>query len=99
MLRPALISALSALLALASAPARAGETCIADWSVASAVVKKEGLATVEQLLQMAKKSVAGSIIRTTLCHDDGAFVYRIVVKDAKGQLKTINVDARKLFAR
>lgn len=82
-----------------TAPVLGDQTCHADWSVAAAVVKKEGLATVEQLLQLAKKAGAGDIVRTTLCQGDGAFVYRIVVKDAKGQLKTLNVDARKPFGR
>ncbi len=87
------------LLAGASVPARAGETCISDWSVAAGVVRKEGLATVEQLLQLAKKSGTGAIVRTTLCEDGGSYVYRIVVKDGQGALKTISVDARKPFAR
>jgi hypothetical protein len=83
----------------AAAPAQAGETCIDDWSVAAGVVRKEGLATVEQLSQLAKKSGVGDIVRTTLCEGAGAFTYRIVVRDGKGQLKSLTVDARKPFTR
>lgn len=99
--RAPLIAVILATLAMgAPAAVRAGgETCIADWSVAAGVVRKEGLITVEQLLQLAKKSGAGDIVRTTLCEGGGSFVYRIVVKDGKGQLKSIVVDARKPFAR
>lgn len=89
----------SLILVGAVTPGRAGETCFADWSVAAPVVKKEGLATVEQLSQLAKSSGSGDIVRTTLCQDDGRFTYKIVVKDAKGQLKSLSVDARKPFAR
>ncbi len=87
------------IVAGAVTSAHAGESCFADWSVAAPVVKKEGLATVEQLSQLAKSSGSGDIVRTTLCQDKGDFTYRIVVKDGKGQLKTLNVDARKPFAR
>ncbi|MEQ1712665.1 MAG: hypothetical protein ABL908_14865 [Hyphomicrobium sp.] len=86
-------------VAAATASARAGETCMADWSVAASVVRKEGLTTVEQLLKLAHKSGAGDIVRTTLCEDGGTYVYRLVVKDRNGQLKTLTVDARKPFAR
>lgn len=87
------------LFATATASARAAETCMADWSVAAAVVRKEGLTTVEQLMKLAHKSGAGDIVRTTLCEDAGTFVYRLVVKDRNGQLKSLTVDARKPFAR
>jgi uncharacterized membrane protein YkoI len=80
-------------------PAGAGETCIADWSVAAGVVRKEGLATVEQLSQLARSSGAGEIVKTTLCEGEGSYRYRIVVKDGKGQLKSLVVDAKKPFAR
>lgn len=83
----------------ASAVARAGETCMADWSVAASIVRKEGLTTVEQLIKLAASSGAGSIIRTTLCDTDGKYVYRIVIKGDDGKLKTMIVDARKPFAR
>ncbi len=42
-------------VAAATATARAGETCMADWSLAASVVRKEGLATVEQLSKLAHK--------------------------------------------
>ncbi len=86
-------------VAAASAAARAGETCMNDWSVAAVVVRKEGLTTVEQLTKLAAKSGAGNIIRTTLCDVDGTYVYRIVLKEENGKLKSMTVDARKPFAR
>lgn len=82
-----------------SVAAEAGDACFADWSVAAGVVKKEGLATVEHLSSLAKTAGTGDIVRTTLCEENGRFVYRIVVKDGKGQLKSLTVDARKPFAR
>lgn len=100
MTRVLLIAALAcSQVAAAAAAARAGETCMADWSVAASIVRKEGLTTVEQLIKLAAKSGAGSIVRTTLCEADGTFVYRIVLKDDDGKLKTMTVDARKPFAR
>ena len=93
------VAAVLSHAAAAIAPARAGETCMTDWSLAAAVVRKEGLTTVEQLSKLAHKSGAGDIVRTTLCEDGGTYVYRLVVKDRNGQLKSLTVDARKPFAR
>lgn len=99
MTRVLIIAAAFSLHAAATVSAHAGETCMADWSQAASVVRKEGLTTVEQLLKLAHKSGAGDIVRTTLCEDAGTYVYRLVVKDRNGQLKTLTVDARKPFAR
>lgn len=98
--RAAIIAvALVGLAGSTAVAAQAGEQCIDDWSIAASVVRKEGLATVEQLSQLAQKTGAGHIVRTTLCRGEGAFVYRIVVKDGKGQLRSLIVDARKPFGR
>lgn len=88
-----------ALAVTSAAPAGAAESCFADWSVAAPIVKTEGLATVEQLSQLARSSGSGEIVKTTLCRSDAGYVYRVVLKDGKGQLKTLSVDARKPFAR
>lgn len=93
------IPLIAALAMSQVAAARAGETCMADWSVAASIVRKEGLTTVEQLINLANKSGTGSIVRTTLCETDGNYVYRIVVKQDNGKLKSMTVDARKPFAR
>ncbi len=94
-------SFIAVLLAAAcgSVPAHAAETCTGDWSVAAPLVKKEGLATVEQLSHLARSTGAGDIVRTMLCQDNGTFTYRLVVRDAKGQLRSVSTDARKPFGR
>lgn len=95
----AIIAILPAFAGPLAGPAGAGETCFTDWSVAAPLVKKEGLATVEQLSQQARATGTGDIVRTTLCQDGSSFSYRIVVRDGKGQLKSLVVDARKPFQR
>jgi hypothetical protein len=93
---PRLIAAVTSLT-LASATANAD--CIADWSIAAPIVRKEGLATVEVLSQLAHDKIAGSIVRTTLCEESGGFVYRLIVRDHKGHLTNHTVDARAPFGR
>jgi len=100
---PRIGSGLAVLLAATAlmgrgAPAGAG-SCIADWSVAAPIVKKEGLVTVEQLSSLARSHLEGSIVKTTLCEEKGGYVFRLVVRGANGQLRSVTVDARTPFGR
>ncbi len=83
------------LLACASTAARAA--CIADWSIAAPIVHKEKLATVEVLARLAQGQIAGSIVKTTLCEENGGFVYRLVIREPAGRLVNRTVDARLPF--
>ena len=87
------------LLLIAAAYLPAGADCIPDWSLAAPIVHREKLATVEALSRMAAGQLPGSIIKTTLCEQDGAFVYRLVLRDEQGHLTNHTVDARTPFAR
>jgi len=74
--------------------------CITDWSIAAPIVHKEKLATVETLSRIAADELAGSsIVRTTLCEENGSFVYRILMRDDRGRLSARVVDARVPFGR
>ncbi len=88
------------LVSFGGAASTGGGACIADWSVAAPIVHKEKLVTVEALSRIAADKISGSVIvRTALCEDNGAFFYRIVMRDAHGRLSTHSVDARVPFAR
>lgn len=82
-------------LTLVAPAAHAGEIdCLADWSRAAAIVKREGLFAIERLIDLAAIMFDGAIVRTTLCKDGERYVYRIVVRDRRGQLSRHAVDAR-----
>ena len=84
-------------LALPISPASA-EDCLADWSVAAPIVKREGLVTVEALSVLVRKHHKSDIVKASLCDGGaGAFAYRLVVRGASGQLRTVVVDAREPF--
>ena len=68
--------------------------CLPDWSAASIVVKAEGLVTVEQLAKLAATRVRGEIVRTALCEDKSGYVYKLLVREGSGQVKTIIVNAK-----
>ena len=90
------------LLAATLAPLAAfgqSEPCFADWSAAGAVVKSEGLVTVDQLTKLARSKLGGEVVRTTLCESKGGYVYKLVMREPSGQLNTITVDAKKPFER
>lgn len=76
--------------------ALAGE-CFADWSVASPIVKKEGLLSVEELTPLVKRRMNGDVVKVTLCQEGSGYVFRLVIKDGSGNLKTVTVDAKNPF--
>ena len=39
-------------------------------------------------------AVNGDIVKSTLCKDGDDYIYKLVVRDSGGQLKTVVVDAR-----
>jgi len=90
------IVAASMLLALAPLPAHAGG-CYADWSEAAPVVMKEGLTTIEALAKTARGKLSGDIVKTTLCEENGSFVYRLLIREQAGRLVNRTVDARLPF--
>lgn len=91
---------LAALLVATATQGRAAPGgCYADWSVAAPIVRKEGLATVETLARRARAKISGDIVKTTLCKENGGFVYRLLIRDAGGRLSNKTVDARAPFGR
>lgn len=73
--------------------------CYADWSVAAPIVRKQGLTTVETLWKLAQSKIFGEIVRTTLCEENGTFIYQLLVRDPNGRLVNKKVDARQPFKR
>jgi uncharacterized membrane protein YkoI len=91
---------LTALSAVSAAARADGTRCFATWSEADTVARREALVAVEQVSTLARSSLSGAeVVKSTLCEEGGRYVYRLVVREAKGQLKTINVDARHPFAK
>lgn len=83
-----------ALLAtLALTGAAKAETCYADWGAAAEIVKQFNLITVEQLSKADAGQLGGQIIKTSLCKDGDDYIYKIVVRDTKGRLKTVVMGA------
>lgn len=88
------------VLVSAIATDRAGAVnCYADWSVAAPIVRKQGLTTVETLWKLAQSKIFGEIVRTTLCEENGGFIYQLLVRDPNGRLVNKKVDARRPFKR
>lgn len=73
--------------------------CFASWSEAAPIVKREGLATIERVSRLARDRAAGEIVNGKLCHDSGRYIYRLVVRETNGPLKSLTVDARDPFTR
>ncbi len=81
------------MIGLGMALPAAHADCLADWGAAAAVVRANGLQTVEQLAKTSPQQLKGQIIQATLCEDGGRYVYRLVVRDRSGQMKNVVIDA------
>ncbi len=88
-----------AVVLTASAPMALArdKTCIERWSDAAPVVAAERLVNVEELTAKAPKKLGGSIVKATLCESNGSYTYILVLRTAKGKLKSVTVDARDPF--
>jgi hypothetical protein len=88
-------SLLLATVAFACPPAHAAG-CYSDWSEAAPIVHK-GLTTIETLAKSARGRLSGDIVKTTLCEENGGFVYRLLIREPAGRLVNRTVDARLSF--
>ncbi len=69
--------------------------CWADWSEAAVIVRRETLMPVERVSKLASaKHPGATVIKVTLCEEHSKFVYRLVLRDRQGQLKSELLDAR-----
>lgn len=80
--------------AAASAP-----VCYASWSDASPVVAEQRLMAVGELTTLAKSRLDGEIVRTTLCFENGRYIYKVVLRSGNGSVRPLTLDARQPFGR
>ena len=71
--------------------------CIADWSEAGPIVRREGLAPIERVGRLARDRASVEIVTSTLCRAEDRYVYRLTVRGGHGALRTLVVDARRPF--
>lgn len=87
-------------LYLIASPASAADTdrCYADWSQAAQIVRAESLVTAKDVHERARAGQIGDVVRMTLCEEKGRFVYRLVIRESKGQVIKRTVDAKSPFS-
>ena len=94
------LAALALVLAL---PARAAPpeaaSCFDDWSDAAPVMLQEGLLGTRELHELARRRLPGDLVHITLCQEGSRYIYRLLMRDARGRLNTVTVDARQPFER
>jgi hypothetical protein len=83
-----------AVLALpASSPADAVGRCYEEWSEAAPIVARERLRTARDVRHMARSTLGSDVVRIVLCDENGAYVYRLVLRRLDGSLGTMKVGA------
>lgn len=88
--------ALVLALPVRAAPAEAS-SCFDDWSDAAPVMLQEGLFGTKELHALARQRLPGDLVRITLCQEGDRYIYRLLMRDTRGRLNTVTVDARKPF--
>ncbi len=96
--RPLSVLALLWVWVPAQAAAQTDE-CLTDWGAASVIVKANALVPLADVARLATAKLGGEIVRSALCETPAGHVYRLVMRDARGQLTTITVDAAHPFGR
>ncbi len=71
--------------------------CLTDWSKAGPIVRERSLTPPEDVLMLAEGEVPGRLLKMSLCDDKGRYIYRLVIYAQSGELKRLNVDARRPF--
>jgi uncharacterized membrane protein YkoI len=89
---------LLSVMAVVQTASASPQPCVQSWGEAAEIVSGEKLVTVEALTQMARDALAGEVVRTALCRENGRYIYKIVVRQAGGGLRHLEVDARRPFA-
>ncbi|MFD0986779.1 PepSY domain-containing protein [Methyloligella solikamskensis] len=79
------------LVSLWAGPAAA--ECL-PWSAAGPVIQKNGLIPAGRIYNQIQSKHKGQIIKATLCRNGNSFRYKFTVLGAKGDVKTVSVDAR-----
>jgi hypothetical protein len=73
------------------------DSCFSAWSDAAPVVHREALTAVRDIHAQARQRNLGEVVRVTLCTEEGRFVYRLIVREPKGRVVPMTVDARQPF--
>lgn len=82
---------------MCTTPGLAQHTCIVDWSEAGPIVRREGLASIEQVGRLVRDRRSGEVVTSALCRAEDRYYYRLTVRAEHGTLRTVVVDARKPF--
>lgn len=99
----ALIAATLALLTLASAAraapqAPAAGTCVENWSDAAPIVAQEGLIPARDVQLFARRQHSSELVHIKLCREETGYVYRLLLRDERGRLSHLKVNALRLSA-
>ena len=87
------VFASAAAMVLLQGPALADD-CLNDWGLAGEIVRREKLITVEEVYKSLAADGIGQIVKSTLCHSDTGYVYRLVIRGPTGQLKSTVMSAK-----
>ena len=93
----AIFGVLAALLPISITPAHAvpdaTDACIANWSDAAPIVAREKLLAAREIHLMSRRSLPGDVVRITLCRQGAGYFHLLLLRDGKGRISNLKIDA------
>lgn len=93
----AISGVLAALISVSAGPASAvpdaTDACISNWSDAAPIVAREKLLAAREIQLMSRRSLPGDVVRITLCREDAGYFYLLLMRDGKGRISNLKIDA------
>ncbi len=96
-LRVLTLSALPFLICLTTTAGHAASEpsniCFSNWSDAAPIVARERLLAARDIQAMSRRRRSGEVVRITLCREDTGYVYLLLLRDDRGRISNLKIDA------
>ena len=86
--------ALTASLSPVRAASEPSNICFANWSDAAPIVARERLLAAREIQAMSRRRRSGEVVRITLCREDTGYVYLLLLRDDRGRISNLKIDAQ-----
>lgn len=91
------LAALSGSVAAAQVAPAPG-TCLDNWSDAAPIVASEGLIPARDIQLYSRRRHGSDVVRITLCREASGYIYRLLLRDDRGRLSHVRIEALPLSA-
>ncbi len=88
------VLALAACVTTAGAASEPSNICFSNWSDAAPIVAREGLLAARDIQAVSRRRRSGDVVRITLCREETGYVYLLLLRDERGRISNLKIDAQ-----